>query len=308
MKVFDAQGNLRTTNAEAVINARLINLQTVGFRLSLTNNVAVTTSDVTGATTIYLVPYGNNSFTNTNGGQIALYYDSTWQIYQSTGVSVGLGTITSGKNYDIFAYYSGSAITLELLAWTDDTNRATNLALLDGVLIKSGDSSRRYLGTMRTTSTTQTEDSVSKRFLWNMYNRRPRPMVLTDTGTSFNYSAASWQQWRATASWQLAYVAGLNEDVVDASAYATTGSTVASAFAVGVGLGSTTVNSAQELGGNVSAANWAVGHCCRYRGLPGIGYRYLVWLQIGFSSGVQTWYTSNAGAYYNTSITATVWG
>lgn len=68
---------------------------TNGFRLTLTTATPVTTSDVTAATTIYLTPYLSN--------EIAIYGGASWAIYTSAEVSIALGTLTSGKNYDIFA-------------------------------------------------------------------------------------------------------------------------------------------------------------------------------------------------------------
>ena len=50
----------------------------------------------------------------------------------TTPHSLALGTLTSGKNYDVFGYVSGGALTLESLVWTSDTARATAVTLQDG--------------------------------------------------------------------------------------------------------------------------------------------------------------------------------
>jgi hypothetical protein len=138
------------------------------FRLTLTTAVPVTTSDVTGATTIYCTPF--------NGNSIALYDGTNWNLRQSAEFSIALGTLTSGKPYDVFCYDNSGTPTLELLAWTNDTTRATALTRQDGILCKSGALTRRYLGSFYTTSTTTTEDSFVKRYLFNYYNRVEKPL------------------------------------------------------------------------------------------------------------------------------------
>lgn len=138
-----------------------------GGRLTLTAGNPTPSGDVTGATTIYYSPYVNN--------RVALY-DSTnsrWQLHTFSEVSLALGTLISGRNYDVFLYDNAGTKTLEAVSWTGDNARTTALATQDNVYVKSGATARRYVGTFRTTSTTTTEDSATKRFVWNMDNREP---------------------------------------------------------------------------------------------------------------------------------------
>src|SRR3990172_12032733 len=141
-------------------------------RLTLTSGVPVTSADVTAATTVYYTPYGCN--------QISLYSGSAWSTISFSEVSCALGTLTSAKNYDAFIYNNAGTATCELsAAWTNDSTRADALTTQDGVNVKSGATTRRYVGTSRTTSTTTTEDSGGgtttqvggKRFVWNQDNR-----------------------------------------------------------------------------------------------------------------------------------------
>lgn len=145
-------------------------------RLTLTSGTAVTVGDVTGATNVYFTPYGGN--------RISLYTGSAWEIVEFAETTEALGTLTSGLNYDVFGYNNGGTLDLEKVAWTNDTTRATALVLQDGVLVKSGATTRRFLGTFRTTSTTATEDSVTKRFLSNYYNRQTRGMKKLGSDTT----------------------------------------------------------------------------------------------------------------------------
>ena len=149
------------------------------FRLTLTSGTPVTTSNVTAAGTVYACPYKGNA--------IALYDGTNWNIRTSAEFSLALSGLTSGKPYDVFCYDNSGAPTLEFLVWTNDTTRATALAYQDGVLVKSGAATRRYMGTFYTTGTTTTEDSEANRYLINYYhpvNKRTLGVFSTNRATT----------------------------------------------------------------------------------------------------------------------------
>ena len=50
------------------------------------------------------------------------------------------------------------------------TTRATALVYQDGILVRTGATTRRYLGTVRTDGSTQFEDTATQRFVWNLQN------------------------------------------------------------------------------------------------------------------------------------------
>ena len=140
-----SNGQLLTTNGAGTLSwssSTAAVTDICGGRLTLTSGTPVTTADVTGAGTLYYTPYVN--------GQIALYDgSSTWTVYTFTERSLAL-TVTSGKNYDVFAYNNSGTVTLELsAAWTNDTTRADALTTQNGVTVKSGATTRRWLGTIR---------------------------------------------------------------------------------------------------------------------------------------------------------------
>jgi len=137
-----------------------------GFRLSLQSGVPVPLTDQVAKTTLYLTPCTGNAIT--------LYTGAYWKTFKSAEVSLSLGTLTSGKNYDVFAYGSGTSVVLELsVAWTNDMTRADAITMQDGTFVKSSAATRRLVGTIRTTSTTTTEDSVANRYVINLYNQTP---------------------------------------------------------------------------------------------------------------------------------------
>ena len=99
-------------------------------RLTLTSVTPITTSDVTAATTIYFTPY--------KGNRIFLYNTTStkWELFEFSEISIAVPA-TTGTNYDVWGYNSSGSATLEVLAWTNDTTRATAIALQNGVYVKS---------------------------------------------------------------------------------------------------------------------------------------------------------------------------
>jgi hypothetical protein len=258
--------------------------------LTLTSATPVTTADVTGAATIYFAPH--------TGNRIALYDGSSaWNIRTFTQITIAVGTISAGKPYDLFAYDNSGTVTFDApLAWTNDTSRATALTTQDGVLVKSGATTRRYIGTFYTTATTTTEDSYAKRFLWNYYNRVHRPMRVIEATGSWVYTTATLRQANGSTANQLDFVVGVNETMVTATVEATfsNSSSAINGF-VSLGLDSTSAtttgtifNAAASTGG--SPAN-PVAHLDVF---PGVGHHIIVWLENSTASGTCTWYSGSA--------------
>ena len=171
-------------------NAVHINLATndiVDGRLTLESGVAVSTTDQTSKTTLYYTPY--------NGNYISLYDGTDWKLYAFSELSLSLSGYAANTNFDIFAYNNAGVVTLESLSWTNDTTRATSLTTQDGVYVKSGATTRRYIGTIRTTGTTgQCEDSTDRRFVWNYYNQEIRIISGGVTG-SHSYFLNNWRAY-----------------------------------------------------------------------------------------------------------------
>lgn len=270
-------------------------------RLTLTTNVPVTTSDVTAATTLYFTPY--------KGNQISLYDGSTtWNTRALTQISIAVPA-TTNTMYDVFCYDNAGTPTLELTAWTNDTTRATALAFQDGIYVKSGVTTRRYLGSFRTTgSSGQTEDSVIKRYVWNYYNRVLRAMSVIDTTDSWNYTLAAFRQSNANAANQLDLVIGVSEDSVFAQAYSMAFNASAGVnVSAGIGIDSTTVNSAQTRpsSGILSGGKASI-VMATYNGLIAEGRHYLPWLEYSQASGTTTWLGDGGGALRQTGITGSI--
>lgn len=289
-----------------------------GGRLTLTTLTPVTTTDVTGATTIYYTPFIHNV--------IGVFDGTSWKQYTFSELSLALGTLTSGKNYDVFVYDNAGTLTLKLgPAWSTDTARGTGagtteLVLQDGVYVNNvsitsgpGAKAGRYLGTIRTTSTTTTEDSFGgasqsggKRFVWNAYNRIIRHAAVIDTTNSWNYTTATWRQANGATGNKVEYVYGLNIETVTAQVtHQASNSPSAVDVATGIGVDATNANSAKVFGnvGQTPMSNRASLQA-DYRGFPGLGYHYLAWLEISAASGTSTWYGDNGSTFFQTGLQA----
>lgn len=175
-------------------------------RLTLSSGTPAPTSTVSGST-IYYTPYV--------GENIAIYdtSNSVWKRMQFAEISVAVPS-TTNTMFDIFAYDNSGTLALETLDWTNDTTRATAITRQDGVWVKSGDASRRYLGSGRTGSTSgQCEDTATQRFLWNYYNRIKKRCYKSDA-TSHTYATASWRYWNNDSSQIVELIQGISEDFI----------------------------------------------------------------------------------------------
>lgn len=279
--------------------------QVQDFRLTLTTGVPVTVADVTAAGTLYASPMGS-------GRRIALYSNSTWNLCSSAEFSLAL-TLTSGKPYDVFCYDSGGGTpALEVLVWTNDTTRATALSTQDGVYIKSGDATRRYMGTLYASGTNTTEDSYTKRYLWNYYHRRPRPMRRLESTNTWTYTIATYRQANASSSNQLDMIRGLDEDAVFASVVAgARNDTGGMNPIVSIGLDSATSGATGVLNGvkgfSINNTNTYDQVHAQLSTFPGVGRHYLTWIEQSSAVGVTTW-MGNIGAatLYQAGIHGTV--
>lgn len=251
-----------------------------GGRLTLTSGTAVTTSDVTGATTVYYTP-------GIAGSEIEVFNGYFWVEIPFAEVSAAVPS-TVYRMFDIFAYDNAGALAIETLNWsqssgsiTGATNatpivitsnghglsngdvvyitgvggntaangvwtisgvaantfnlnssagsgaytsggtwvrlnetRATALAVQNGVYVKNGATTRTYLGTGMTTSTSgETADSSTARLLWNYFNRVARPVSVT-SGTSHTYTTAAFRPWNNDKAIRVEFVKGVDEESI----------------------------------------------------------------------------------------------
>ena len=311
-------------------------------RLTLTTAVPVTTSDVTGATTVYFTPY--------NGDWISLYDGTRWKRFRFTEKSLSLASHIKGVCYDIFLYDNAGTLTLESLAWKkvaasnsptaganktinladtatlavgmevtvkDGTNsevtnitavvastsitvdnlangyttpdvygyqaRATALVDQNGVKVKSGATTRRFLGTLRInrTNTGQCEDTDKERFCVNYYNRIRKQLIAGDTSDTWTYASATVRAANASVVYGVARVGiviPLQDYFVEICNLQSYAGSAAANVTIGIGLDTTTTNVAKTLASTVAASGRTVGEGL-YAAHPSIGNHYLQCLE-----------------------------
>jgi len=282
----NALKNISWTNLTAAMKLALTPVFDTAqdFRLTVVSSIAVPVVDTVGATTIYCTPYiGNN---------IALYTGANWVIDTSAEFSIALSGLTPGLPYDIFCYDVAGVPTLTYQAWLNGTTRLVNLGLVSGVYVKSGDATRRYLGTFVATSATTTEDSIANRYVWNYYNRVHRYMERHEVAATWNYTTATIRQANANTANQLNFVIGVQEEALQATLVAlaqntNTGVTVA----VGIGLDSTTAIAADAIAvpATTAIANGYVPLIAPYYSFMSQGVHFLAWLEYSAAVGTTTW-------------------
>lgn len=271
-----------------------------GGRLTLTTGVPVTTSDVTGAGTLYYTPYKHNL--------IRIYDGTRWRLYTFTERSLAL-TLTSGKNYDVFIYDNSGTLTLELsAAWTNDTTRADALTTQDGVAVKNGATTRLWLGTIRASGTDTTEDSYGgahqaggKRYVWNAYNRVRRGLGVKDTTDSWTYNTNTFRASNNSANNKVEFVVGAVVDSVLATVMINAVNNSSLTPSCGIGVDSTSTNSGRVYAASVNGLGFSL-----YFGYPGLGYHALTQLEIGAAGGNTTFFGDVAVTYLQGGMVAEV--
>ncbi len=203
-------------------------------RLTGTSGTAYTTTDVTATANVYWTPIGGNAIT--------LYDGTRWVRRTFSEITISLNGLTASRPYDVFLYDVSGTVTSELTIWTNATTRATAVTYLHGTPVKSGTTTRRYVGTVYINATGgQTDDSLEKRYISNYCNRDQRELRHNDVTNSWTYSTAAFQQARADSSNKVEVMVGLPEMNLSLANYGYASNTNNGInFAISIGDGSAT--------------------------------------------------------------------
>jgi hypothetical protein len=263
-------------------------LDTAQGRLTLTSGTPVTVTDVTGGT-VYYTPY--------NGNSIGLYVPGMgWKAYNFSELSISLVGTPINKNVDIFVYDNAGVMALDSSIWSTDTSRSVALALQDGINVMSTSHDRRYVGTVRTSSSNTAEDSNAKRFVWNAYNRVPRKLFVTDATASWTYTTVSFRQANANVANQVGVLIGLPQSTLSLKCSCMVGNTSSAHVTVGIGEDNTTTSQADVHSYNPVASLASTDTADLVKN-PALGYHYYAWLERSSASGTTTWYTQNSDTW-----------
>jgi len=203
-----------------------------GFRLSPSSTDPLGSSS---SADLYLTPYGQNF------GVVAILdsSDDDYVFESATAQQITLSSLTSDKNYDVFVWGNASTLNTELVAWTNDTTRATALTTrVRYGWVKSGETYKRYVGTIRTISTTKTRSDTTKRFIYNNYNHVPLGMVVREADDTWTSTSTTWEYLNADATNQLEFIIGIAGEIVEISGIASAGTALTGVdYAAWVALG-----------------------------------------------------------------------
>lgn len=294
---------------------------TLGFeakaRVSLTSGVPVTESDVAGAANIFVMPAGHN-FTLISDGTNDLP-----KSYSQLQITLDATNALSGKNYDIWMALSGSVVVVGYGPdWSAGGGSnamggargsgagSTAYVLTNGRPVNANsitirkDSGTTYtipagqanlVGGFRCTANGLTEDSALNRLVWSTY-AVTRYGSAVDVTNNWSYSTASYRVANGNSANRVAVLAGLPGRLTRANvlAYATNSTSTVRPVTPGVGINSTTVNSAQVF--SWADAVSATHNPCSasYKGYSGATYFEAYPLERGNGTDTQTWYGSVA--------------
>jgi len=159
-------------------------------------------ADLTAPTSVYFIPI--------NSDKIGLYSAGLWWLYPFTQQSINIAALPATTIYDVFAYWNGSSVALEYLAWTSWNARAVALTLYEGIWCKNGDRTRRWVGSFATDTTAGRSafitnygnqggtvgaagGKVPKCLVFSANNRRHFKLASADTTSSWTIGANSWR-------------------------------------------------------------------------------------------------------------------
>lgn len=295
-------------------------------RPTLTSGVAVTTSDVAGATSIYATPCGGN--------QVAIYNGTNFVPRTFTEITLALDSNSgdtnyhqSGKNFDGFLYWDGSNVGFGTgPAWTSDSARGTGAGTTElevylgqivnknSITLRFGSASGNtvviaarqavYFMSFRATANGQASDTKLNRLLFSAYNQALRALNVTEATTSWAYSTAAWRATNGNAANSVKVLTGLVGQNVHIDCIGISQASSATAgifFMCGIGLNSTTAT-ANPTAFNYSTCTTGSGTIlgafparCTYNDAPPLGFNTFYWLEQGAGVGTQNFFGTVTG-------------
>ena len=188
--------------ARATLGVNLQQAPIVCGRLSCSSTDPAPES-ATDSTNIYWIPNNSNRIALWNGTTF------TWELFAGGLITKSHAAIANSKLFDVFAYDNAGTFALELVQWTNDTTRATAIEPLDGIVVKSGDLTRRYLATCYKDAGGAVVDNPGFRHVWNLYNQLPRSMYRVDTTDSWTSVDPAWHYANASSLNVISIVRGI---------------------------------------------------------------------------------------------------
>ena len=260
-------------SAWSLITATEKSIPLTDTQTGTTTNGSAVMTDLTD--TSQLVVGMDIAGTGVTGGTTIASIDSATQITMSANATAsGANSMTFklpvSSMFDVFGFNNSGALKLEILKWTNTTTRATALTTQDGVLVKTGATTRLYLGSIATTATLgQTEYSfggtasggtAANLLVYNYYNRTDVEALVQDSATSWSYATATLRSANNSNNNRINFIVGVSEDVVKATYDAVVRYGTAGNPAIAVGLDSTSAATGTQAGISATATATPAAH------------------------------------------------
>lgn len=115
-----------------------------------------------------------------------LLINGTIRRVPSAGVALTNAGLTASTVYNIYAYWTGTAIALEA------STTAFVLDAASGMMVKSADATRVLVGKILANASSQYTDSATSRGVLSYYNRRPKYATTAASSAVGTTTAAAW--------------------------------------------------------------------------------------------------------------------
>lgn len=247
---------------------------------------------ITGATTATPIVITANAHGLSNGDEV--YIDGVFGNTPANGTWT-VANVTA-NTYELTGSVGAGAYTAAT-GWFNARTAAGKLTLATtGTYTKIADLTRRYKGLVRTgTVAGQSEDSLLKRYCWNVTNRVHRTLQRFETTASWPYTLAVVRQANGAVANQVDVVVGVAEALLDLTLNVVeTNSSDSILTSAGIGEDSTT----QYTVGTqlVAAAVARMAASVRLAKPPLPGRHSYSWNEWSTASGVTTWHANTAAA------------
>lgn len=299
---------------------------------SLTSGVPVTQSDVAGATNVYVIPLGDG---------IGLY-DGTDFINRPTPAQIAVALTTgahpggdgaSGRNFDVFAAYSGGAVVCGTgPSWEDGGGGGTlnargtgagttevefyrgrfvnknSITLTNGATTYVIPARQALLvATFRTTANGQTEDSAWRRYLSNAICPQVKVLKRIFTFATYDYSATDFRLVNNDANNRVRCVQSLAGRPLDLTLNLLYFNSTTTERTAGAGIGINGLTDAGTMRSQVSATSGRVGgpYARLVTDAP-LGFATLGALERGAGADVQSWFSSSGSGNTQTGLAGLV--
>jgi len=183
---------------------------------------------------------------------------------------------------DVFAFPTGTDemdVRLEQVKWTSTSVRTVALARQDGVYVKDGDTTRRYMGSYYSESAGRTNETSKKRHVWSYYGRHRRVLRAKEQGVaSWTYNSTTWRSSSGASNALIEIVSGIPEQEIRViHKHYASGPAVASHGYGGIGKNGSAVGNLVDESIQihpVATAGWLHNFVSTYAEVPAVGFTH----------------------------------